>query len=218
MTGRGPWYICLTSLNTQTQRAQEAPCQLRMPGSSAQKQALWGHSSLVPTSQDFSLSSKTQGSAYLLPGRCWNEMKSSCLETLRSQRGSVFYTKCQRCREKPRTGLSVEWRKACGRSLQTGKEIDREQNTEERTGRVDQGKSFLHQPQSLHLHNEKGQQKSTCHLCFGGCSTTGCPLENKSGDFSSFLTESHQQLLPYTDENRNHQEADLCGSGETLSR
>lgn len=123
-------------------------------------------------------------------------------------------------REKPKTELRAEWRKASGRSLQTGKEIDGEQSTGERKARMDQGKSFLHRPQSLHLQKEKGWQekKNTCHTSFGGCSTTGCPSEIKSGDFSPVLTESHQQLLPCIDKNRNRQEADLCSSGETLSR
>lgn len=48
---------------------------------------------------------------------CWNEINGSCLEIPRSQNGWIFFTKCHLCRQKLKTGLSMEWRKASGRSF-----------------------------------------------------------------------------------------------------
>lgn len=110
---------------------------------SFQKQCRWAIPvwSLLPGATGLCIEIQSAESNVSPQNICWREMKS--LETLRSQDGWIFFSICQLCTEKPRIELTMRRRKASGRSFQTGKEINEEQNAEERTGHMTRANHFL---------------------------------------------------------------------------
>lgn len=158
---------------------------LPAPYASHQKQTLLDHSSLVPISQSRRTLQLTPKCSQMYLLRTYVEMKWG-LEIPRSQNGWIFFTKCQLCTEKPKIGLNVWWRKASGRSFQTGKEIDQGAECRGMKGHMTRVNHF-----SVTIYKMRGLTKTQNVTVWEGVLSVDGLQRLNLGEFSPFLTESH---------------------------